>query len=164
MVAVNCMIGRGQMKTESKKDVLNEFKRQFKEVLPNYSTIKAGLPRRTTFCCEHSKDLQLYVLLHWHSYEDKYNLEVGWTYKSTLNDIESHFDPSRAIQFNSVIISLSALSGQNETWYDLRGITRGGVQGNAGSKGLSSIVGSSIQELMSIGIPYLERVSSSKIT
>lgn len=150
------------MKPESKKAVLGEFKQQLKQVLPNYLQIKAGMPQRTMFCFAYSTDLKLYVLLQWHSYEDKFTLEVGWNYKSTLDDIGSQFDGSKAIQSDAVIIPLTALAGQNETWYDLRHIGREVTPGDQKTHSLQSIIATAIQELMSIGMPYLQQVQELK--
>jgi hypothetical protein len=149
------------MKPESKKAVLAEFKRQLKQVLPNYVQIKAGMPRSTVLFDKQSEDLQLYIFLNWHSYEDKFNLRVAWTYQSALDDVGSCFDPMKALSLNSVVISLDTLSDRNETWYGLRDLSAA-VRANAETASLMSIVATSIQELISIGVPYLERVKALK--
>ncbi|HZZ82283.1 MAG TPA: hypothetical protein VFE62_27545 [Gemmataceae bacterium] len=141
-----------------KKTALAIFKRQLKQALPHFKQIRAGLPQSTVFCREHSKDLQVYVLVCWGSYEEKFNVRVGWTYRSTLDEMSSHFDPSTVLDFNAVIISLDALRGQPEVWHNLRD-TRHVI---LDAEGMASVIASAIQELMSIGVPMLERVVSSK--
>jgi hypothetical protein len=141
-----------------KKTALGIFKRQLKQVLPTYKQIKAGLPGCTVFSSEHSKDLQLYVLVYWASYEETFHVRIGWNYKSTLDDLSSYYDPSNVIDFDAVIISLNSLSGQAEVWHSLRDARHVILD----AEGIESVIASSIQELMSIGVPCLERVVSSK--
>jgi hypothetical protein len=152
------------VKPENKKEVLAEFKQLLKQHLPEYTFVKAGLPLRSAFKKEVNHDLQLYLLIHWHSYDEKFNLEVGWTYKATLDDIGSQFNPASAMKADAVIIGLSAITGQKETWWDVRTSLPDSIQDPTNLKReYGKPVELAFNLLLRLGIPYLEQVTTTKL-
>jgi hypothetical protein len=144
---------------QTKKTILALFREKLERGIPGYAPIKAGLRRRSVFMRGVNKDLQLYVLVHWHPYEEKYSLEVGWNYKTTLDEIGSFFDRSTAMQDNAVIIPLGILMGDKmETWFNAQRTSEQIQKGE-----LASLVDLSFQQLLEYGMPYLESVKRSRL-
>ena len=153
------------MNAEAKKAVVAMYKRLLKEHLPGYSYVRAGVPHRSTFEFVKNDNLRLQIYIHWQSYSDEYTLEVGWTYKSTQDDVISYLDPIAATCEDAVAISLSVIAGQEgNTWWDVQKCySSSPSELNDANIKFMKLLRSSFQVLQQIGIPYLDRVVTVKL-
>lgn len=146
-----------ELKGAKKKEIVDLFKKLIKEKGLGYRTIPARMPHRTTFARRVDDDLTLYLLIQWHSYRDKIALEVGWTFKKTLDDIRSDIDPERVIQSDAVVIGLAFIAKRAEQgWWDVRNYP-------AIPQDVPAIIAEAFSEFFEIGVPYLERVVQTKL-
>lgn len=116
-----------------------------------YRYLKAGMPHRSTYQKVINDELSNLIFIHWHSYNDKFCFEVGWMYRSTLDDISSALDPKTAIAKNAAIVDVAMITGGIQEWHAVRADT------------LEKVVVPVFDSLLRIGIPYLETVNSAKL-